>query len=503
MKYGPSQIRKLAKSACDYETLRPGQQEAIASVLEGRDTLVVMPTGFGKSAIYQIAAHALDGPTVVVSPLIALQRDQQEHLEELNAGRAAVVNSLVPEREQEQALVDAKRGKTEFLFMAPEQFANPERLDAVKAARPSLFVVDEAHCISEWGHSFRPEYLKLDHVIEALGRPVVLAMTATASREVRAEIIERLGMRSPRVFVSGFDRPNLWFGVETAGSEERKRLLLLERIRRAERPGIIYSATRRHAEEIRVDLEHLGISSVFYHGGLKKSDREQAQEQFMRDEADVMVATSAFGMGVDKPNVRFVFHYESPGSLDAYYQEIGRAGRDGDPASAVLFYRRGDLNIHKFFKGAGRIEEADARRVLRALKNRAETTESELRTLTALSKIKLSRVLHRLEESQTIQLTTSGDVRLIADSAEFQRRAAEASGAQAERRKAEMDRIEQMRSYAESLACRRAQILRHFGEQAPDECGNCDYCQGEGTERARLLAGKEADIRQNERENER
>jgi ATP-dependent DNA helicase RecQ len=493
MKHARSTIDKVARTSFAYESLRPGQKEAIASVLDGHDTLVVMPTGFGKSAIYQIAALMLDGPTVVVSPLIALQKDQSQHIQEFEAGGVAVINSLVPQRAQEEALTEAKQGDTEFLFMAPEQFANSERLEAVKAARPSLFVVDEAHCVSEWGHSFRPEYLRLNRVIEALGHPRVLALTATASETVRAEIVERLGMREPRVFVHGFDRPNIWFGVETAGSEERKRLLLFERLRATEPPGIIYSATRRHAEEIRENLEALGISSVFYHGRLKKSDREKAQEQFMADEAKVMVATSAFGMGVDKPNVRFVFHYEAPDSLDSYYQEIGRSGRDGDPASAVLFYRSGDLNIHKFFKGAGRIDEADVEKVLRTLKFRGEQEQAELQRLTALSKIKLSRIVHRLEEAGAVHLQTGGGVRLEESVEDLRGEALKASLAQSQRRKVEMDRIERMRSYAESLACRRAQLLRYFGEDTPEYCGNCDYCQRSGTERARVFAEKEDD----------
>jgi ATP-dependent DNA helicase RecQ len=428
---------------------------------------------------------------VVVSPLIALQRDQSQHLSEHSAGGAAVVNSLIPQRAQEEAFAEAKQGETEFLFMAPEQLANPERLEAVKAARPSLFVVDEAHCVSEWGHSFRPDYLRLNHVIDALGHPTVLALTATASQTVREEIVERLGMRSTRIFVHGFDRPNIWFGVESAGSEDRKLALLIERLRAAEMPGIVYSATRRHAEEIRENLEHLGIPSVFYHGRLKRSDREKAQELFMRDEAKVMVATSAFGMGVDKPNVRFVFHFEAPDSLDSYYQEIGRSGRDGEPARAVLFFRSGDLNIHKFFKGAGRVEEADAERVLRALKFQGEQEQSELQRSTGLSKLKLGRVLHRLEDAGAVCLASAGGVRPLQNSADLSAIAAEASRAQAQRRKAEMDRIEQMRSYAESFTCRRAQLLRYFGEDAPDFCGNCDVCQRSGTERARIFAEKQ------------
>ncbi len=492
VKQRPSSVEEVAKKSFGYQKLRPGQREAIDSVLAGHDTLVVMPTGFGKSAIYQIAAQLLEGPTVVISPLIALQKDQSEHLEAHNAGGASVVNSLIPQRAQEEALAEAQHGSTEFLFMAPEQFSHPGRLDAVKAARPSLFVIDEAHCISEWGHSFRPDYLRLDYAIEALGHPTVLALTATASPRVRAEIIERLRMRSPRVFVHGFDRPNLWLGVETAASEERKRSLLVERVRKAERPGIIYSATRRHAEEIYQELGQIGIPSAFYHGRLKKSDRERMQEQFMRDEVEVMVATSAFGMGVDKPNVRFVFHYEAPDSLDSYYQEIGRAGRDGKPATVVLLYRRGDLNIQKFFKGAGRIDEQVAERVLKTLRQSGQMSADELRRTTALSKIKLTRVVERLREAKALSIDRAGTVRLLSDLEDFPRLAKEATRAHAQLRLAEMDRIESMQTYAESLSCRRANLLRYFGEEAPDECGNCDYCQREGTERVRVLADKEA-----------
>ena len=492
MRHRQPSIEEVAKQSFGYEKLRPGQREAIDAVLNGHDTLVVMPTGFGKSAIYQIAAQLLEGPTLVISPLIALQKDQSEHLEAHDAGGASVVNSLIPQRAQEEALAEAQQGSTEFLFMAPEQFSHSGRLDAVKAARPSLFVIDEAHCISEWGHSFRPDYLRLDHAIETLGHPTVLALTATASPRVRTEIIERLRMRSPRVFVHGFDRPNLWLGVETAASEERKRSLLIERVRKTERPGIIYSATRRHAEEIQAELVQIGIPSAFYHGRLRKADRERMQEQFMRDEVEVMVATSAFGMGVDKPNVRFVFHYEAPDSLDSYYQEIGRSGRDGQPATVVLLYRHGDLNLQKFFKGAGRIDEHVVERVLRTLRQAGQMNADELRRTTALSKIKLTRVLERLREADAISIDKAGNVSLLSNAEDFPRLATQATREHAQHREAEMDRIERMRTYAESLSCRRANLLRYFGEEAPDECGNCDYCQGAGTERVRILAEKEA-----------
>jgi ATP-dependent DNA helicase RecQ len=491
MRLKSTPIRQIAREVFHFDELRAGQEEAMAAVVAGQDTLAVMPTGSGKSAIYQIPALLLDGPTVVVSPLIALQKDQAEYLEQQKAGGAAVVNSLIPMRVQEEALADAEDGATEFLFLAPEQFANQERLEAVKAAGPSLFVVDEAHCISEWGHSFRPDYLRLGSVIEQLGHPTILALTATANSNVRAEIVARLGMLNPKILVQGFDRPNIWLGVETAASESKKRAMLLERVRNTARPGIIYASTRRHAEEINDELNNVGIKSAFYHAGLGKRQRESMQERFMNDEVEAIVATSAFGMGVDKPNVRFVFHYEAPDSIDSYYQEIGRAGRDGEPASAVLFYHPGDLTIHKFFKGAGKIGAQDVQQVLDILKYARGTDTDNLRQKVGLSKTKLARVLQRLEDLGAVELGTRGMVRLVGDTGET---AEQAAAAQAKLHEAELARIEQMRLYAEDMNCRRGHLLAYFGEETPDYCANCDNCQGTGTARAELIAERRARV---------
>jgi ATP-dependent DNA helicase RecQ len=395
---------------------------------------------------------------------------------------------MLPASEQEEALEDAEDGNTEFLFMAPEQFANPERLEAVKAAGPSLFVVDEAHCISEWGHSFRPDYLRLGSVIEELGHPVVLALTATANQQVREEIKARLGMCGAKTFVHGFDRPNIWLGAETAASEDKKHAMLLERIRNSPRPGIVYATTRKHAEEINSELNNVGIRSAFYHGGLKRSLREEMQEKFMNDQVEVIVATSAFGMGVDKPNVRFVLHYEAPDSLDSYYQEIGRAGRDGEPATAVLFYRDGDLRIHKFFKGGGQITTGDVQKLLNILETCESCDQAELKEKSGLSKTKLARALNRLEESGAIEIESTGTVRRVVDAGALEGKAEEASEAQSKLHDGELERIETMNRYAENLDCRRAFLLGYFGEDTAPECGNCDNCQGAGTERARLIA---------------
>ena len=295
-------------------------------------------------------------------------------------------------------------------------------------------------------------------------------------------------MRDPNIFVRGFDRPNIWLGVETAASEARKRTLLLERIRNSERPGIVYTSTRKHAEEINGELNNVGIASACYHAGLGKREREAMQEQFMHDQVEVIVATSAFGMGVDKPDVRFVFHYEPPGSIDSYYQEIGRAGRDGKPASAVLFYRPNDLTIHKFFTGAGQVGRAEVARVLSVFKDGRGIETAEIQEKTGLSKTRLARALNRLEECGAILIDPRGTTRLVAEYNVLPQKTKEASQAQSALHEAELDRIEKMRLYADNLNCRRAYLIGYFGEDVPSTCGNCDNCQGAGTERARLIA---------------
>jgi ATP-dependent DNA helicase RecQ len=344
-------IERAASEVFGFERLRPGQAEAVGHVLDGRDVLAVMSTGYGKSAIYQIAALLIPGPTVVVSPLIALQSEQVGELEREKAGGAAAVSSFVPQGARREALEELAAGELEFLFLSPEQLANEDVLADVAAACPSLFVVDEAHLISEWGHDFRRDYLKLGAVAQAVGRPPVLALTATAAPPVRDEIVGGLSMRSPVVIVRGFDRPEIWLGVERFHAERAKRETLLSRVAEEPKPGIVYAATRRLAEELAGELEAHGVSAVAYHAGLSRRARTEAQEAFMADEVDVVVATTAFGMGVDKPNVRFVFHSEPADSVDSYYQELGRGGRDGAAARALLFYRVEDLGLRRFFAG--------------------------------------------------------------------------------------------------------------------------------------------------------
>ena len=472
-------IQRVARESFGWQELRPGQGEAAASVVDGKDTLAVMSTGYGKSAIYQIAALLIPGPTVVVSPLIALQREQVDDLEQQGVG-AANVNSTVAEGERRETFEELEEDELEFLFVSPEQLSNDEVLDEIRAAAPSLFVVDEAHCISEWGHDFRPDYLKLGAVAESLGRPPILALTATASPPVREEIVARLGMRDPHVFVRGFDRPNIWLGVERFRDEEQKTRALVERVAAEPKPGIVYVATRKGAEACADLLHEAGVTAIAYHGGMNKRERTEAQERFMADAVEVIVATTAFGMGVDKPNVRFVFHLEVADSVDSHYQEVGRAGRDGEPARAILFYRPEDLGLRRFFAGSGQVDVEEIQRVADAVEELPAPIDAvELREETELSQSKLTTAVSRLEDAGAIEVRADGEIAPVEEAAPVNSDhiVERAADAQENREQFDRSRVEMIRAYAElDDGCRRDFVLNYFGESFAPPCGRCDNC---------------------------
>lgn len=472
-----TEIRRVARSRFGYEALRPGQEEAIASLLEKRDTLVVQPTGAGKSAIYQIAGIMMQGVTLVVSPLIALQRDQVESIrDQPHTSVAELVNSMQTVSERKQTLERVSAGEVEFIFLAPEQLQKPDTLETLRAARPSLFVVDEAHCITEWGHDFRPDYLSLGEVIESLGHPAVLALTATAAAPVRDVIVERLGMREPRVYVYGFDRPNISLRADHFESEDDKLDALLKRLRWAERPGIVYTATRKTAEQLTASLIAAGFNAVCYHAGLRAKERDEIQQRFMSGSEEIIVATNAFGMGVDKPDIRFVYHYDISDSLDSYYQEIGRAGRDGDLAEAILFYRTANTGIRKFQAAGSKLQPEKIERVVEALKEAGSgvVDTKELAQKAELSPRKTTLVLQRLEDVGGIRKTDEG-IELVDEGSlpELTRAAAEQ---QAGFSKLQRERLEKIEEYASLSSCRREYLLHYFGDDFKGPCGNCDNC---------------------------
>ncbi|HYY41813.1 MAG TPA: RecQ family ATP-dependent DNA helicase, partial [Pyrinomonadaceae bacterium] len=332
-----------------FADFRAGQREVIEAILAGHDTVVVMPTGGGKSLCYQLPALLQDGATVVVSPLIALMKDQVDALRARDLP-ATFINSSIDFEEQKARIGGVRQGRFKLIYVAPERFRSNFFVEALRSVNVSLFAVDEAHCVSTWGHDFRPDFLRLKTAIQEVGRPQVVALTATATPYVRADIIEQLGLLEPRAFVSGFDRPNLSINVVHT-QKDREKIVHVRRLA-TEQPGgsgIIYSSTRKSVEQVARALREAGLSVVAYHAGMEDAERVRAQDEFMSGAKQMIVATNAFGMGIDKPDIRFVAHYHLPGSIEAYYQEIGRAGRDGLPSTCVLLFNYADKRTQDYF----------------------------------------------------------------------------------------------------------------------------------------------------------
>jgi ATP-dependent DNA helicase RecQ len=473
-------VRPLLRDTFGLARLRPGQAAVIERVLAGHPTLAIMPTGAGKSLCYQLPALLLSGRTVVVSPLIALMKDQCESLRAL--GIAAVqVNSAIDSEEARAAEAAVADGTARIIMTTPERLAEPGFIEKLTAHPVALLAVDEAHCISQWGHDFRPAFLEIGQALPRLGRPVVLALTATATEEIAADICQQLGIPGDGLVNTSAYRPNLDLRVVPVAKEGEKMAQVTKIVRATEGSGIVYAATVKAALAVHDALVQAGESVGLYHGKLPAAERAAVQEAFMGGERRVMVATNAFGLGIDKADIRFVLHYQLPATLESYYQEAGRAGRDGETARCTLLFLRGDKAIQQFFMAGRYPGEEDALAIVQAL--REAPADAPAWTLPLLqaklgrARTKLQVALGLLRKDRMVSQSDDGTLRLLARSAKGER-LRELTEGYGRKRDLDREALERMVFYAQTGQCRWRVLLEHLEDGAPFErCEHCDNCR--------------------------
>ncbi len=462
-----------------------GQEEVVRQILSGQDGLVVMPTGGGKSLCFQLPALCMEGVALVVSPLIALMKDQVDGLIQKGVP-ATMINSTLSYAEQRERISRIRSGEFKLIYIAPERFRSESFMQALGEVEIALFAVDEAHCLSQWGHDFRPDYIRLGHALQKLGSPQCVAFTATATPVVRQDILTVLGLRQPFEIVQGFSRPNLSLAI-TLVEKQTQKYQRIQQIIAQHKTGIIYCATRKRVEEVSEMLHSWGVSSIAYHGGMNDQQREQTQEIFIRKQADVAVATNAFGMGIDRSDVRFVIHFEIPGSVEAYYQEAGRAGRDGEAAVCEMLFNYADTRTQDFFIEGANPSYTVISAIYQYLQNQANLDFEVIESLDAISKgAKVKNgmstgsalgilVKHGLIErfdrpGQRIRGTRLLQPNVLTSQLNINREALE------EKEKRDRDKLAAMVEMAYAKVCRQKWILEYFGEIEAPACGTCDIC---------------------------